>query len=58
MPDDENAVRFLADMGVSWRVVEWLRAKGYDTNHLRDEALERLEDPDIFSKTLKRVAFS
>lgn len=50
MPDDENAVRFLADMGVSWRVVEWLRAQGYDTNHLRDEALERLEDPEIFSK--------
>ncbi|TDI40439.1 MAG: hypothetical protein E2P02_16965 [Acidobacteria bacterium] len=50
MPDDQTALRFLADMGVSWRVVEWLRAQGYDAKHLRDEGLERLEDADIFSK--------
>lgn len=50
MPDDENDLRFLADMGVSWRVVEWLRAQGYDATHLRDEGLQRLEDADIFSK--------
>ena len=50
MPDDENALRFLADMGVSWRVVEWLRTQDYDAKHLRDEGLERLEDADIFSK--------
>lgn len=50
MPDDENALRFLADMGVSWRVVEWLRTQGYDAKHLREEALERLEDAAIFSK--------
>lgn len=52
MPDDENAPRFLADMGVSWRVVEWLRTQGYDAKHIRDESLERLEDADIFSKAL------
>ena len=50
MPDDERELQFLADMGVSWRVVEWLRAQGYDAKHLRDEKLERLEDADIFSK--------
>ncbi len=50
MPDDEKPLRFLADMGVSWRVVEWLRSEGYDAKHLRDEGLERLEDTDIFSK--------
>ena len=42
-------------MGVSWRVVDWLRAQGYDAKHLRDEALERLEDADIFSKARVRV---
>jgi predicted nuclease of predicted toxin-antitoxin system len=43
-------MRFLADMGVSMRVVEWLRAKDYDTVHLRDEGLQRLADDKIFEK--------
>jgi predicted nuclease of predicted toxin-antitoxin system len=30
-------MRFLADMGVSWQVVEWLRDNGHDAVHLRDE---------------------
>jgi predicted nuclease of predicted toxin-antitoxin system len=30
-------MRFLADMGVSERVVEWLRTNGHDAVHLRDE---------------------
>ena len=30
-------MRFLADMGVSQRVVEWLRTQGHDAIHLRDE---------------------
>ena len=50
MPGDEKALRFLADMGVSWGVVAWLRNRGYDAKHLRDEALERLEAADVFSK--------
>jgi hypothetical protein len=33
-------MRFLADMGVSMRVVEWLRASGHDAIHLRDEGLQ------------------
>lgn len=37
-------------MAVSWRVIEWLRAEGYDAKHLRDESLERLNDADIFAK--------
>jgi predicted nuclease of predicted toxin-antitoxin system len=49
MPDDDT-LRFLADMGVSWKVVEWLRSEGYDAIHLREEQLERLSDPDVFTK--------
>jgi hypothetical protein len=37
-------VRFLADMGVDVRIVEWLRREGHDAHHLRDEGLQRMPD--------------
>ena len=43
-------MRFLADMGVSQQVVEWLRTKGHDAVHLRDESLQRLPNGEIFQK--------
>jgi len=43
-------MRFLADMGVSVRVVEWLRARGHDVVHLREEGLQRLQNGVIFEK--------
>jgi len=43
-------MRFLADMGVSMRVVDWLRSKGHDVLHLRDEGLQRLANGKIFQK--------
>ena len=43
-------MRFLADMGVAMRIVEWLRAQGHDVNHLREEGLQRMPDGDIFLK--------
>ena len=43
-------MRFLADMGVSQQVVEWLQANGHDSRHLRDEGLQRLPNGDIFEK--------
>jgi predicted nuclease of predicted toxin-antitoxin system len=43
-------VRFLADMGVSPKAVEWLRAAGHDAVHLRDEGLHRLPDDAVFAK--------
>jgi predicted nuclease of predicted toxin-antitoxin system len=43
-------VRFLADMGVSMRVVEWLRGRGNDVVHLREQGLQRLPNGDIFAK--------
>lgn len=42
-------MRFLADMGVSRSVVEWLRASGHDAVHLRDRGLERLADSGVFA---------
>ncbi|HEY7328548.1 MAG TPA: DUF5615 family PIN-like protein [Gemmataceae bacterium] len=43
-------MRFLADMGVSQQVVEWLRNHGHDAVHLRDEGLQRLPNGEIFQK--------
>lgn len=43
-------MRFLADMGVSQKVRNWLRASGHDAVHLRDEGLQRLPNGEIFQK--------
>jgi predicted nuclease of predicted toxin-antitoxin system len=43
-------MRFLADMGVAMRIVEWLRTQGHDTKHLHEEGLQRMTDNDIFRK--------
>ncbi len=43
-------MRFLADMGVARRVVDWLRQQGHDASHLLDEGLERLPNGQIFAK--------
>ncbi len=43
-------MKFLADMGVSMRTVVWLRQRGYDTVHLREEGLQRLPDNQIMGK--------
>ena len=46
----EPELKFLADMGISYLTVEWLREKGYNTKHLRDEGLQKLGDDKIVSK--------
>jgi predicted nuclease of predicted toxin-antitoxin system len=46
-------MRFLADMGVSIRVVEWLRSSGHDAVHLREEGLQRLPNGEIFQKAIR-----
>jgi len=43
-------MRFLADMGVAQRIVEWLRVQGHDAIHLREEGLQRMPNGDIFKK--------
>jgi predicted nuclease of predicted toxin-antitoxin system len=47
-------MRFLADMGVSMRVVEWLRASGHDAIHLRDEGLQKLPNGEIFQRAIRQ----
>lgn len=45
-------MRFLADMGVSHRVVEWLRGRGDDAVHLGEQGLHRLPNGEIFTKAI------
>ena len=44
------AMRFLADMGVSPRTVEWLRSLGHDAIHLIEQKLHKLSDRDVLCK--------
>jgi predicted nuclease of predicted toxin-antitoxin system len=46
-------MRFLADMGVSPRTVDWLRSQGHDAIRLNEEGLHRLPDPQVMDKALK-----
>jgi predicted nuclease of predicted toxin-antitoxin system len=43
-------MKFLADMGISPRTVNYLKTLGYDAIHLVEERLERLEDQQILEK--------
>jgi predicted nuclease of predicted toxin-antitoxin system len=43
-------MQFLADMGVSQRIVAWLRQQGHDAIHLREQGLHRLPNGQIFIK--------
>jgi predicted nuclease of predicted toxin-antitoxin system len=45
-------MRFLADMGIDIRVVQWLRQNGHDAKHLRDEGLHRIPNGEIFVKAI------
>lgn len=42
-------MKFLADMGISLRTVEWLRELGHDVFHLRDRGLQKLLDNEILA---------
>jgi predicted nuclease of predicted toxin-antitoxin system len=46
-------MRFLADMGVDARVVQWLKERGHDALHLRDEGRHRLPNGEIFNKAAR-----
>lgn len=43
-------MRFLADMGISQHIVEWLKEAGHDAVHLREQGLQRMKDADILAK--------
>ncbi|MGA3124738.1 MAG: DUF5615 family PIN-like protein [Polyangiaceae bacterium] len=49
-------MRFLADMGVSPRVVHWLHEHGHDAVHLRDQGLHRAHVGSRFHRN--RVDFA
>jgi predicted nuclease of predicted toxin-antitoxin system len=37
-------------MGVSWRVVEWLRKSGHEALHARDVGCARARDVEVFHR--------
>jgi len=43
-------MKFLADVGISARVVHWLRQNGHDAVHLSELGLHRLSDQLVFEK--------
>ena len=43
-------MRFLGDMGIAGSTMTWLKSKGHDAKHLRDEGWQRLPDDEIFAK--------
>ncbi len=43
-------MKFLADMGISPRTVDFLRGIGYDATHLHEEGLDRMPDSDILTR--------
>ena len=53
-------MRFLADMGVSIRVVDWLRTGGHDAVHLREQGLQTMPKGDNFNKAAseQRISWS
>jgi len=46
-------MRFLADMGISRRVTEWLKSSGHDVLHLADEHLQQMPNGEIFLKAAR-----
>ena len=43
-------MKFLADMGISPRAVEYLRTVGHDAVHLHELGLDRMADSEILAK--------
>ena len=43
-------MKFLADMGISQSSINWLREKGLDAIHLREERLHKISDIEIIEK--------
>jgi predicted nuclease of predicted toxin-antitoxin system len=46
-------MKFLADMGVSMHTVKWLRGKGFNTTHVREEGMLRAPDSEIAKKAFR-----
>src|SRR5712664_50105 len=48
-PPRHRFVRSLADMGVSYTVVDHLRTSGHDALHLRDIGMQRMPDDEVLA---------
>jgi predicted nuclease of predicted toxin-antitoxin system len=48
-------VKFLADMGISMSTVASLREAGYDSVHLRDEGLLKMDDAEFSTKPAQKA---
>lgn len=46
-------MKFLADMGISPKSVDFLEKQGHHAIHLQQEGLNRLKDPQILKKALE-----
>ena len=46
-------MRFLADMGVSSRTVDWLRDSGHDAVHARELGLQHASDEQTLRRATK-----
>lgn len=42
-------------MGISMRIVHWLRSQGHDVIHLREQNLHALPDKDIFNMAIAEM---
>src|SRR5689334_11807985 len=47
-------MRFLGDMGVSIRIVEWLREQGHDAIHVREIGMGQSLDTDILAHSRRK----
>ena len=50
LPYNFIILRFLLDMGVSYKVAHWLNSVGHNAIHLSDEGLHTMEDDLILNK--------
>ena len=46
-------MKFLADMGISPKVIDFLQHLGHDAVHLQQQGLDRLRDSEILEKARK-----
>ncbi len=47
-----SPLKFLVDACVDVRLTHWLRERGYDAKHLREENLQKLPNGQIFIKAI------
>lgn len=49
-------MRFLIDMGLGWRLANWLRSEGHEAEHLSELGLEKASDLEILELAQRNKA--